>query len=90
MTLFHLWDQDEHVERNGRTDPPTLMGTFSSLDKLNAYLQAGYYKFTCDTRGLTLTDTCSKVELGHDNPTEEYDYSHRGTVYYTLATLDEE
>lgn len=89
MKLFHLWDQDEHVERNGRVDPPTLRGTFSSLDKLNAYLQTDYYKFTCDTRGITLTDTSNSVELGRDSP-HGYDYSHHGTVYYTTATLDEE
>lgn len=85
--LFHLWDQDYYVEMDGSTDPPNLMGTFSSLPALNQYMHEKSYHFTGDVNNIEFTEDSFSFDIQRLKNGVVKD---RGRVYVTKAWLNEE
>ncbi len=81
MKIYHLWNQDWYVDESGRVDPPNLAGTFTSLEKLNGFVQLFWFEFIVDLRGKIFTETQTKFE----GSGKRY-----GIVYFEEAELDPE
>ena len=79
QTIYHLWSQDDYVEINGRTEPPVLIGTFSSLDKLNDFAQEFWFQLQVDIRGRRFTPDVMKF-IGSG--------AQDGSVYVECCELD--